>query len=221
MTERARSKVFMGVTLTSLAVLLALGAAGWLSPSVDTFNRTPAPPDSITNPMDPAQRAAVVEYARTLTFAQENPHEYQYHGQSDRNLLDTRGTIGTVTPEVNIHRTASEDLQRGRIQLRITVETLRDGMEAYDSLGVPPGVSYVWVDSRQVMGNDSGSARAVIIPIDTRFPVRAHRVEVHRGPDLNQPVARWTPEFSGEPKPKPRPRPTGQCWVCEAYGWCH
>lgn len=173
---------------------------------------TPAAPPSITDPMNPAQRAAILAYARTLEFA-DPTHDSteEFHGQWDRALVDTLGDTAIVEPEVNIHRTDDAELQRGRIQMKIVVLVGRPGrtpQQIYDALGVPPGISYVWVDSLAMHSPTAGVARKVVIPADTSLEVRVKPVEVYRNPHVvwSRAVARWTPF---------------QCWSCTKPGsWC-
>src|SRR5512144_1178766 len=170
---------------------------------------TAAPPPSITDPVNPAQRGAILAYARTLEFA-DPTHDSteEYHGQWDRALVDTLGDTAIVEPEVNIHRTDDAELQRGRIQMKIVVLVGRPGrtpQQIYDALGVPPGISYVWVDSLVMHSPTTGIARKVVIPADTSLEVRVKRVEVYRNPHVvwSRAVARWTPF---------------QCWSCTRPG---
>jgi len=202
--------------LVLITPLFAAGAIGCAGP------RTPAPPAPITDPTDPAQRSAVLAYARGLTFAFDTTYGgmrdradtshadpygpgASYHGQFDRNLLNTFGDTGIIAPEVNIHRTREGDLRRGRIQLRIEIipGPGRSAAEVYASLGLYPGTSYVWVDQRDPV---RGTARQVIVAADTIAPADTITIRVIRGERWNQPVARWTP---------------AQCWSCEVAGWCH
>ena len=183
--------------LVVVTPLIAAGGIGCAGP------RTPAPPAPITDPTDPAQRSAVLEYADSLEFAEDT---LVYHGQFDRNLIDTLGTMAVVAPEVNIHNTRKRDLRRGRIQLKITI-TPRPGRpptERYDSL--TPGVTYVWVDSLVMTTPYIGTARAIYVPADSAVPTWRRTIRLYRTVHWNQPVARWTP---------------AQCWVCEKSGWCH
>lgn len=174
---------------------------------------TPAPPDSVTNPLDAGQRTALLAYARTLAFADSSEDTSQlYHGQWDRALVDTFGDTAIVAPEENIHRTDDAELQRGRIQMRIKVLMGRPGRkpeQVYDELRVPPGISYVWVDSLRMDSPTVGTARVVVIPTDQSLAPRARRVNVFRNPHAiwSRAVARWTPF---------------QCWTCASPGsWCH
>jgi hypothetical protein len=195
--------------------------------SVFVAAHTPAPASTITDPTDPAQRSAVLAYARSLTFAydkgdasdqrqmatagsgtlRKDPYgpNGEYHGQFDQNLLDTFGDSGIVAPQVDIHRSQPNDLREGRIQLRIDIipgpgRTAKDVREA---VGFYPGTSYVWVDR---LGPRGDTARAVIVPADTTIPAYVQPVHVYRTPLWNLAVARWTP---------------ATCWSCESGGWCH
>jgi len=188
--------------------------------------RTPAPKTAIPDPTDPAQRGAVLAYARTLTFAydrgdsadasqsarassagQTDPYgpNGEYHGQFDRNLLDTFGDSGIIAPEINIHRSLPSDLREGRIQLRVDIVPGpgRAAKDVFDAVGFYPGTSFMWVDR---LGPRGDTARAVIVPADTTMPIVVRRVAVYRTPAWNLAVARWTP---------------GTCWSCESGGWCH
>lgn len=173
---------------------------------------TPPPPPSITDPMNPAQRGAILAYARTLEYADpaHDPTE-EYHGQWDRALVDTLGDTAIVEPEVNIHRTEDAELLRGRIQMKIVVLPGRPGRKAteiYEALEAPPGVSYIWVDSLKMDSATGGRARVVVIPEDTSLPPRPRWVKVFRNPEVvwSRAVARWTPF---------------QCWTCTRPGsWC-
>jgi len=180
---------------------------------------TPAPDPALTNPRDPAQRSLALAYGASLFFAEDTGTSHVYHGQYDRNLLDTLGTRGTVAPEVGMHRMRPEDLRRGRIQLRVWIEPgpgYRSGFgrgKYGRSPGAPykfpPGVSYVWVDSLQLYrpqrGDTAGTARIVVIPVDTNFVVDTVTVLVFSRDIANQAIARWSP---------------AACWDCMRASWC-
>lgn len=186
--------------------LIGIGGLGWLGAEY-IFGlagaRTPAPSAAITDPMDSTQRAAVLDYASHLEFAEDS---IEYHGQFDQNLIDTLGTVANVSPEKHIHRTRKSDIRRGRIQLKITIMPRpgRPATERYDSL--TPGVTYVWVDSLVMRTRDLGTARAVYVPEDPAVPAWRRTIALYRTKRWNQAVARWSP---------------AQCWVCEKSGWCH
>jgi len=181
---------------------------------------TPAPQAALTDPQHPAQRTLALQYADSLAFAEDTGASHVHHGQYDRNLLDRSGTIGTVAPEVGMHRMRPEDLRRGRIQLRVWIEPgpgYRSGFgrgKYGRSPGAPykfpPGVSYVWVDRYQryqpTRGDTAGTARIVVIPVDTTFVVDTATVLVFSRRDaLNQAIARWSP---------------AACWDCMRASWC-
>src|SRR4249920_2284350 len=127
-----------------------------------------APPDSITNPLAAEQRAAVLEYARRLKF------DSLPHGAGDRQPLTTHdsitrrdvlGSIAELMPERRTRGNRGPALERGRIVARITAEG------PYPKLGLPVGVSYVWIDS--LPPSDSTSVgRAIVIPVDPSMPAR-------------------------------------------------
>jgi len=181
---------------------------------------TPVPSPALTNPRDPAQRGAALTYASSLTFLDDVPGSHAYHGNFDRNLLDTLGTVGTVAPEVGMHRMRPADLQRGRIQLRVRVVP-RPGYLAGYAPGTygrltptsdylfPPGVSYVWVDSLVLYSppraDTVGTARIVVIPTDSSFVVDTASVLVFRRDIANQAISRWSPAV---------------CWDCMRSSWC-
>lgn len=203
------------LALVVVLVLIAAGVIVWRELGVKSGllgPHTPPPPPSVTNPLDAAQRGAILAYAGSLEFADpSHDSTEEYHGQWDRSLVDTQGDTAIVEPEVNIHRTDDAELRRGRIQMKIVILVGQPGrtpQQIYDSLGVPPGVSYVWVDGLDMRSPTSGIARAVVIPADTSLKPVARQVYVYRNPHVvwNRAVARWTP---------------AQCWSCnKPGGWC-
>jgi len=168
------------------AGVLALAAACAPPPATGTE----APPDSITNPLAADQRAAVLEYARRLRF------DSLPHGAGDRQRLttldpitrrDVLGPLAQLLPERRARGNTWPSLERGRIVGRITT----DG--PYATLGLPAGVSYVWIDSLRPSDYTS-VGRAIVIPEDpsvaaTRLPVLYFRDPhaVHS----REPAARW------------------------------
>jgi hypothetical protein len=207
--------------------LLAAGATGWIGTALFwglVGPRTPAPPAAVTASLmvdsarlavlSSSDRAAVIAYAGSLEFADSaemgHPPD-RYHGQWDRNLMDTLGTLGLLQPEKNIHRSWKRDLRwgAGRVQLKITIvpSSNHPGTIVSDGgISLFPGVTYVWVDSLVMTSHDSGTARALYIPGDSTLPVQRRLLHVLRGKAWNQAVARWTP---------------AQCWDCVRYDWCH
>lgn len=172
-----------------VVLLLALGACRGLPAP----GGTPAP-IGVTNAADPGQRAAVLEYARDLSF------DSLTHGAWDRQPLtlvdtnavprrDTISAVGTIVPEPNTHRNSEADLRGvGRIVARI--HTTRE----YPRLGLRAGVSYYWVDSLVITG-DSGHGRAIFIPADSTQPVTIRRMVYTRDPRGSAPerqaMTRW------------------------------
>ena len=154
------------------------------------------------------------------TFLDDVRGSHAYHGNFDRNLLDTLGTVGTVAPEVGMHRMRPADLRRGRIQLRVRVVP-RPGYLAGYAPGTygrltptsdylfPPGVSYVWVDSLVLYASPredtAGTARIVVIPTDSSFAVDTASVLVFSRDVANQAISRWSPAV---------------CWDCMRSSWC-
>ena len=157
------------------------------------------PPSSITDPSDPAQRSAVLAYARSLKF-----DDYT-HGAYGENLLDTLGTVGRIYPEVHSDRTLRERFPHGRIYVRVEIAPGRKNSSVgYRSF--PPGTSYVWVDDLSDVG-DSGTVRGIIIPADPMLPTTVVAIQVHPGVRVDVPLARWTDK--------------SQCWSCTKPGsWC-
>jgi len=182
MTRKIRCAV--GVVAGALALAAACAR---VRPSA---SGTEAPPDSITNPLADSQRAAVLEYAHRLKF------DSLPHGAGDRQRLttldpiarrDVLGPLAQVLPERRARGNTWYSLERGRIVARITT----DG--PYTTLGLPAGVSYVWIDS--LRPSDSTSiGRAIVIPEDasvaaTRLPVLYWK-DPYAGHG-REPAARW------------------------------
>jgi hypothetical protein len=167
-------------------------------PSVNRAS-TIAPPPEITDPTDPAQRSAVLAYARSLKFDDFT------QGASAENLLDTLGTVGRLYPEVDNGRLREADFPRGRIQLRVEILPSREHPDVgFKSFGA--GASYIWVDNFRV-SDGSGTARGIIIPVDSTQPATVVNLTVHGGLNVETALARWTLK--------------GVCWSCESGGWCH
>jgi hypothetical protein len=204
----------------SLLTLVACQGPGLADTAPMIGRPTPAPSAALTNPRNAAQRGAALAYGSSLIFAEDVGGSHAYHGQFDRNLLDTLGTVGTVAPEVGMHRMRPADLQRGRIQLRVRIVP-RPGYLAGYAAGTygrlspgtlyrfPPGESYVWVDSLRLYatphGDTAGTAQIVVIPVDTSFAVDTTTVLVFRRDIANQAIARFSP---------------AACWDCMRSSWC-
>jgi hypothetical protein len=96
------------------------------------------------------------------------------------------------------------------VQLKITIVPAAGhlGTVVNDGSGILlyPGTTYVWVDSLVMAGGDSGTARALYVPVDSKLPIQRRLLHVLRGYPWNQAVARWTP---------------AQCWDCVRSDWCH
>lgn len=198
----------------SMVLVVSVAACQKVPPPGEPLGpHTPAPPASITEPTNRAQRGAILSFAaESLVFADPaNDSTHFFHGQWDRALVDTLGDTAIVEPEVNIHRTDDAELVRGRIQMKIVLLVGRPGrtpQQIYDAVGVPPGISYVWVDSLHMDSRTEGKARKVVVPADTSLETHTRWVHVYRNPQSiwNRAVARWTPF---------------QCWSCvKPGGWC-
>ena len=205
--------------VSSLLVILACGGTPPPLPDTVPMIGRPTPkPGTLTNPRDPAQRGAALAYGDSLQWAEDATH--RFHGQFDRNLLDTLGTRGTVTPEIGMHRMRPEQLDSGRIQLRVNILPGAGYLAGYPAgrygrlspsgeYRLPPGKSYVWVDSLTLYapphGDTIGIAKIVVIPADTAFVIDTATVQLFGRTPFNQAVARWSPAV---------------CWDCMRQSWC-
>jgi len=90
---------------------------------------------------DPAFRAQFLTWVRDTNNIK---FDSITHGQSDRNYMDTHATRGLIVAADNIHNTPHSELgpHKGRVLWRI-----RMGDSGYRYVGVPAGVSFVFVDS--------------------------------------------------------------------------
>jgi len=173
-----------GCTAGVFAVVLVCAAA--CSPPAAAG--TDAPPDSLTNPLAADQRAAALEYARGLKF------DSLPHGAGDRQRLTTRdsiarrdvvGPLAELLPERQARGNTWPALERGRIVGRITT----DG--PYATLGLPAGVSYLWIDS---LRPTDYVGRAIVIPENPSVPATRLDVLYLRDPHAahgREPAARW------------------------------
>jgi len=207
-------------------VILSLAAGAYLVHNrlshVGIYGRTTAaPPSAITDPTDPAQRAALLSHARSLRF------DSITHGARDRQYLDSieinRSTndtavfvsrLASIIPEANAHRNSLGDLMSGKGRITAAV-MVHDRTRGYPKLDLPQGLSYLWVDSFERTAGwwpDSGRARVVIIPDDQTLPVITRQIVIshHPGYSFNSPQARWTY----------RPEDAGAWWTCSRFGCC-
>lgn len=135
------------------AGLLVAGTAGLIGPG------TPAPPSGITDPTDPAQRTAVVAYARSLDYDSGGTH----HGVMDEQFLtvaihiDTlrargllqRLVIGNPFPPPQVVDTArgrSDTLFVFRGPLARVLPERRSHLNAPSALARGRIVTRVWID---------------------------------------------------------------------------
>jgi len=212
----------------SLALSVIAGVAGgWFGARLGSGligKRTPKPSAAVVKALDvdsaglislsTANRVAVIAYAESLTYADSASSHHppdRYHGQWDKNLLDTLGNIGLVQPEENIHRNGTGDLAWGSgvVELKITIvpsPARAPAAVSYGGVSFAPGITYVWVDSLVMATRDSGTARALYIPASASYPVQRRVIKVLRGEYAwNRAVARWSP---------------AQCFSCVKYDWC-
>jgi len=172
------------------------------------------PPVGVTNAADPAQRGAVLAYARSLSF------DTITHGASDKQPLtdvdlsrdprrDTVVAVGEIWPERNTHRNSEDDLKGvGRVVARIRSSV------PYARLGLGGDVSFYWVDSLVMVTDDSGYGRALFIPADSTRPVTVRRMIFttdRDGAPERQALARWVYTPLESARPWDRCTKTGCC----------
>jgi hypothetical protein len=231
-----------------IAIAMTTGVLACQSVAEQQAIRTPAPSAAVHRALHSVNlriafplpdRDSILAYARSLTYADSATPAY--HGQWDLNLLDTLGTMGLVEPEVHIHNTPLSDLawendSGGRVQLRITIAPSANHpnavVELYssgspDTVHLYPGTTYVWVDSMVFDGN-SGTARAVYVPVDTARPIERRLLHMLRSggdrpgdqPPWSRAVARWTPSIVTTQNGGSMD-PLEHCFECATSGWCH
>lgn len=192
---------FMGIAAIMLAVVF-LGARSLASGATtaqelaqpiyvaDTTCPAPAPPR--VDPTSMQDRAAILSYARSLSFHPANPPTGQTRRltrmsrpgpENERRFALT--VRGEVQPEACSHLNDATDLgpDQGRIVAKITMAG------NYDKLLLPPGVSYLWVDN--LVGS---TARGVIVPGNLTDAARVLRVRFEAHPEYPQrsfAEARW------------------------------
>lgn len=191
--ERVAS--FLVAGSVSVSVLLALGLRF-------IGSGTEAPPAFITNVLDSTQFDSVLAYARRI------PYDTGYHGTADSAMLTD--SVGGIHPPVKAwvypahganfvsYRSLSGmGRSRGRVLAKIRMDTA-----GYALLGLPAGVSYIWVDSLSLSRDTTGYFRAVLIPDKAggrvfRFPHLATFMYWRsRGAFANYPMSRWVLQHS-------------------------
>lgn len=161
-------------------------------------NATPQPPAAITDVTAPGQFAALLAYAKGLSY------DSVTHNVADSTIIVDSGgmflTKAWIAPAVGANFVSQRDLYgtgagKGRVVARIRVDTSY-GNRGYPKLNLPSGVSYVWVDDL-VQKDTTGSFRAFIIPDRpgasvVRFPVSKYSHYYRSRHSLaNFPIARW------------------------------
>lgn len=202
---------FIRVSATAGVTAILLLVAGVYAGQVG--NGTTAPV-GITDPLNPDQAGALLRYAESLEYASE-------HHAMDEDWLEVKppradtvdsiiGPRARVFPERRSHRNSRADLGpgAGRIVARFEVEADRfRGGRGYDKLGLPVGVSYLWIDNVRPEG-DTVPARAIIVSSTGAREV-PNGVFLSLGKDYaSHAQARW--QFD----------PADPC-VCESCVWHH
>jgi hypothetical protein len=124
------------------------------------------------------------------------------------------GPQARILPEVNSKYNRLRDLNgvgggRGRIVAKVWVDPAYRNGGGYPKLGLPPGTSYLWVDS--LVSADTGSIfRAFVIT-----PTEARRVA---GTSLHPDRNYWSTRSAA----KWAFHPNDPCWCesCMSHGWC-
>ncbi|HEU5217628.1 MAG TPA: hypothetical protein VFU23_03165 [Gemmatimonadales bacterium] len=167
----------------------------------------PYNPSAQLDPADSAERVFAIDYGRSLWRGDSLP-------PSDQRRLtlangETLGPLARVWAEPNAYLNDPVDLlpaelgrgRAGRIVARIWVDPVEPA--GYEPLGLPPGVSWLWIDSLETR---EGTLRGAIIP-ENGAPVRIRRLRWIRSapsrfgtqPDwINHSVARWIYGSGGE-----------------------
>jgi hypothetical protein len=173
-----------------MVVLGALGAAAPGGP-----HRGVACPAGGPVPVVPADFADITDSIADVVRGYARKLKYQVgHPWGDERELTLKQPDGSFVlgpkarahPWECAHANTPAALQSGRIVARVTLPATA----GYAKLGLPPGVSYVWIDRYDAA---TLTARAVIFPAATHFPIerRTVRVEVHPGNTRAFPEARW------------------------------
>lgn len=87
------------------------------------------------------------------------------------------GPVGQISPARCSHLNKPADLFVG--QGRVIARIILPANQGYSKLGLPPGVSYLWV---QGLNSATGAATAAIIPASPTVPVVFRKVTVHSYP---------------------------------------
>lgn len=204
MTERG-IRTIRAVFFISIATLLVVAAAGWLVPKA--HNMPPAPAFKY-DPVNPESRDLLLAYARSLAY------DSVTHGTADSTILTetdssgrsiTRSVAARVASQVNAHSNRLANLEgtgpgNGRIVARIWIDPTEG--RGWPALQLPPGISYIWVDSLLSTSDTSGTARAIIISERERDQVRIlpQRIEwlSSSWATMNFPMARWLTRGNGQ-----------------------
>ena len=162
---------------------------------------TPPPPAGLTNPTDPQQLALALQYGNSLDYdsVTHRAADERFLTILDTVKVDTvigeRGTVilrpldpprirkligprARIAPERRAYRNSLRDLGpgKGRIVARVWVDPAYrapNGALGYPPSSLPPGLSYLWIDS---LATGAGTGRVVIIPADPEQRIRALHV---------------------------------------------
>jgi hypothetical protein len=218
------------VAAVSVLAAVAVGAC------CAATTQTGAPPDFgivITNPLDSAQRGAVIRYADTLSFL---GIDKEIRGTTDKQVLDSviisgpdtmfalAGCMGTIMPQEHAYNNEFDALEGpvdsgyGRITVAFRVDSV-PGMEClgYETgkLRLPRGLSYLWVGNFTRDSDTSGTVFTAVFPADSSiraFPDTATvRVCVHEDYQFNHSLARWMFD----------PADAEAWWTCAKHGCCN
>lgn len=192
---------YVVVTLIAGTAFTGLHLPGAVQvPSAQGRCPTDLPPAGI-DPLNPADRGRVLEYAGRLRYHPATPptgesRELTVLLQSPYTPPDSLpprpyrtfglGPRADVRPETCSHMNSPADLGPGRGRIVARMELSAE----YPKLALPKGVSYLWVDS---LDTERKWARGIIVPEDReqrarRFPVR---YEPHPDYDRSFAEARW------------------------------
>lgn len=213
------AKGFAAFAVTVVVGLVLALVVGPLFPCV-------SPPDPAWDPMDPADRLAITNYARGLRYhpaqhpygerprlpvVEQNPNTWEPIRGPNGELRYQDGPHGGAQPQVCAHTFTRAELTRGRIIALVDIETPgltqpapadtaagyhkrhrhQDGTK-HRHLYFSEGSNYVWIDSLVMDANGQyGKARAVILPTNANYQVRAVQVNYETHGRRNWAEARW------------------------------